>query len=349
VFLTQWMRYFEASTATAGGLAIRYARRTRNGRPSAGKKRRSPLSERGSFSPVQKNCFQQSREESVNFSAPQLIHVGCAIVPGMNQPSFTQHTEMVGHAGFRPVPVQGVTGRLPFTIKLANDIQPHWIAERIENTFQFNVLRSRMLEGSHRRVLIIPVMYVYSNIVVLMNLIQTALEKGISMDKRKGVSRRVFLTTAGAAAMLPAVTGTTRADTVSQDSTPTGSFEVVAEFYGPRPSGIVVTPDGLIFVGFPRHANNHKEATLAELKNGKLVPFPNAGMSLPSDVFPEQRLVSVHGMTLDSRGRIWAIDDGKLAGQPIAPGAAKIVGFDPSGGHRNRGFESAGHACPTAI
>lgn len=38
-----------------------------------------------------------------------------------------------------------------------------------------------------------------------------------------------------------------------------GSFEIVADFYGPGPSGVVVTDAGRIFVGFPRHAVNHKD------------------------------------------------------------------------------------------
>lgn len=109
-----------------------------------------------------------------------------------------------------------------------------------------------------------------------------------------------------------------------------GSFEIVAEFYGPGPSGIVVTENGRIFVGFPRHAINHKGATLAELVNGHLVPWPSAALSMPSDTSPAERLMSIHGMTQDTRGLIWAIDDGKLAGQPLQPGAAKIVCFDPA-------------------
>ncbi|WP_193562038.1 L-dopachrome tautomerase-related protein [Acetobacter sp. DmW_136] len=109
-----------------------------------------------------------------------------------------------------------------------------------------------------------------------------------------------------------------------------GSFEIVAEFYGPGPSGIVVTDNGRIFVGFPRHAINHKGATLAELVNGHLVPWPSAALSMPSDAPPAERLLSIHGMTQDTRGFIWAIDDGKLAGLPLQPGAAKIVCFDPA-------------------
>lgn len=88
-----------------------------------------------------------------------------------------------------------------------------------------------------------------------------------------------------------------------------GSFEIVAEFYGPGPSGIVVTDNGRVFVGFPRHAINHKGATLAELVNGHLVPWPSAALSMPSNAPPADRLLSIHGMTQDTRGFIWAIDD----------------------------------------
>ncbi|WP_176081311.1 SMP-30/gluconolactonase/LRE family protein [Paraburkholderia tropica] len=142
--------------------------------------------------------------------------------------------------------------------------------------------------------------------------------------------RDLFAATAGAAlaAALPA--SARAAGTVSGDSAPAGAFEIVAAFSGAGPSGIAVTPSGRVFVGFPRHADNHREATLAELRNGTLIPYPDAAMSLPSSRPPEQRLMSIHGMTTDSEGRLWAIDDGKLAGQPIAPGAAKVIGIDPA-------------------
>jgi sugar lactone lactonase YvrE len=116
-------------------------------------------------------------------------------------------------------------------------------------------------------------------------------------------------------------------------ATPAGSLEVVARFNGPGPSGIAVTPKGRVFVGFPRHAENHTGMTLGELVNGKLVPFPSTAMSLPSQAPVAQWLVSVHGMTTDSRGNLWVIDDGKRAGiDGIPDGAAKVVGFDPETG-----------------
>ncbi|GBQ67399.1 gluconolactonase [Ameyamaea chiangmaiensis NBRC 103196] len=118
--------------------------------------------------------------------------------------------------------------------------------------------------------------------------------------------------------------------TIDRGYGPIGDFEVVARFTGPGPSGIVVLPDQRMFVGFPRHANDHDGATLGELKDGRIVPYPDAAWSLPSDRAPAQRLISVHGMTMDRRGRLWLIDDGKRAGHPIPEGAAKVVGIDPA-------------------
>jgi len=128
--------------------------------------------------------------------------------------------------------------------------------------------------------------------------------KEISMNRREAL---VMLASSTAAAV--SIPEFARAGTVSGDTAPDGVLEIVAEFIWPGPSGIAVTPDGRTFVGFPRHADNHKEATLAELRGSELVPFPDRGMVLPSDLPPEQRLLSVHGMTIDSRGNLWVIDD----------------------------------------
>ncbi len=118
-------------------------------------------------------------------------------------------------------------------------------------------------------------------------------------------------------------------DTTDNGGATAGSVEVVARFDAPDPSGIAVTPDGRIFVGFPRHADDHSGPTLGELKAGKIIPYPDAQMSLPSDLPAADRLISVHGMTTDAQGRLWMIDDGKRVGHAIPPGAAKIVGIDP--------------------
>lgn len=111
-------------------------------------------------------------------------------------------------------------------------------------------------------------------------------------------------------------------------------LEVITRIMPPEPdmSGIAVTPDGRVFLGFPRHADNHSGCALAELKHGKLVPFPNREMTYPSDRPYSEWLDSPHSMTTDSTGNIWLIDDGKRAGMDNIPeGAAKVVGFSPDG------------------
>ena len=107
-----------------------------------------------------------------------------------------------------------------------------------------------------------------------------------------------------------------------------GVLEIVAEFMGPGPSGVAVASGDRIFVSFPRHADNHTGATLAEVVDGKLTPFPDPAMSMPSEVPPRDRILSAHGITFDTQGRLWVIDNGKLAGYPIADGGAKVLGFD---------------------
>lgn len=118
-------------------------------------------------------------------------------------------------------------------------------------------------------------------------------------------------------------------DTGDPSAIPAGSINVIGQFTDPGPSGVAVTPDKRIFISFPRHAQNHKDATLAEIIDGKRVPFPNKEMSLPSNLPLKDRLVSVHGIALDSKNNLWVIDDGKRAGiNGIPDGAAKVVGFN---------------------
>lgn len=106
--------------------------------------------------------------------------------------------------------------------------------------------------------------------------------------------------------------------------------QIVAKIFPPSPdmSGIVVTKDNRIFLGFPRHADNHNLPALAEYKNGELIPFPDNKITMKGED-TSKYLVSPHGMTLDKKGRLWVVDNGKLAGVPdIAYGAAKIMCFD---------------------
>lgn len=140
----------------------------------------------------------------------------------------------------------------------------------------------------------------------------------------------LFLTTicaAGcAAAQAPPI-----ADNTDPGFGASGQVEIVAAIPDPDPSGIAVI-GGHLFLSFPKHDGDHPGPVLGEWQNGRLVPFPDARMASATTGDPAGRLVSVHGITTDTRGRLWVIDDGKVQGHPIAPGGAKVVGFDPATG-----------------
>jgi len=109
------------------------------------------------------------------------------------------------------------------------------------------------------------------------------------------------------------------------------NFEVVARLSPPTPdlSGIAVSSDNRVFLGFPRHADNHQSYALAELVNGKPVPFPDTAYVYPSTKPYQDWLVSPHGLYMDKNNTLWVLDDGKRAGQKEIPeGAAKVVAID---------------------
>ncbi|CAM2936164.1 gluconolactonase [Komagataeibacter xylinus NBRC 15237] len=167
----------------------------------------------------------------------------------------------------------------------------------------------------------------------------------MTMHRRDLLFGAAFVAAAGAGTLARAAQPAQEAINHDHGAAPDGPFEIVARFDGPGPSGIAVT-GGRVFVGFPRHAVNHRGATLAELKNGRLYPYPDAATAMPSEHPPATRLMSIHGMTTDAKGRLWAIDDGKLAGQPLAPGAAKVIGIDPA---TNRIFANIVLTAPTLL
>ncbi len=101
----------------------------------------------------------------------------------------------------------------------------------------------------------------------------------------------------------------------------------------PDPSGIAVSSKDRVFLGFPRHADNHKEFALAELVGGKLIPFPNKEYVYPGNKNYKDWLVSPHGMYIDKNDILWVLDDGKRSGiKEIPVGAAKVVAIDINSG-----------------
>jgi sugar lactone lactonase YvrE len=108
-----------------------------------------------------------------------------------------------------------------------------------------------------------------------------------------------------------------------------GQLEVVATFNGPMPTGVTVANDGRIFVNFPRWGDNI-EYTVAEVKNGKTIPYPNAELNRYADGDDQaNKLVSVQSVVVDPSGnRLWILDTSSIAFGPVRPGGPKLIAVD---------------------
>lgn len=122
-----------------------------------------------------------------------------------------------------------------------------------------------------------------------------------------------------------------------------GKLELVHRFYGPMPTGVTVSQRGRIFVNFPRWGDD-VPFTVAEIKNGRAVPYPNRAFNqfatngsrgrvslANSEQAQRERathLVSVQSVVVDPADRLWLLDTGSIAFGPTAMGGPKLVGVD---------------------
>jgi len=100
-------------------------------------------------------------------------------------------------------------------------------------------------------------------------------------------------------------------------------IETVGKFDQLPPRGIAISRDGRIFLSFPR-GQKPADYTVAELKEGKTSPYPDAQLNRLDLVHPQQVLVSATSMAIDSKNRLWILDNGRV-GRTAVPGAAKIL------------------------
>lgn len=106
-----------------------------------------------------------------------------------------------------------------------------------------------------------------------------------------------------------------------------GRLEAVHRFYGAMPTGVTVSRSGRIFVNYPRWGDPVR-FTVAELRNGQEVPYPNAAMQPTSGTYDPKRLVSVQSVVVDPSDRLWILDTGSIKFGPTQPGGPKLVGVD---------------------
>jgi sugar lactone lactonase YvrE len=103
--------------------------------------------------------------------------------------------------------------------------------------------------------------------------------------------------------------------------------ETVAEFNGPMPTGVTVSRSGRIFVNFPRWGDP-VEYTVAEVKNGRTVAYPDPEINNFKEGTAEQKLVSVQSVVVDPQDRLWILDTAAPGFGPVLPGGPKMVGVD---------------------
>ncbi len=108
---------------------------------------------------------------------------------------------------------------------------------------------------------------------------------------------------------------------------PAGELQLVASFDGPMPTGVTVSHTGRVFVNFPRWEDK-VDFTVAELKDGKAVAFPDAEFNRGDLAHQDQSLVSVQSVVVDPKDRLWALDTGSINFGPVKPGGPKLVGID---------------------
>lgn len=108
-----------------------------------------------------------------------------------------------------------------------------------------------------------------------------------------------------------------------------GDIEPVVRFTGAMPTGVAVSHDGRIFVNFPRWGDK-VEHTVAEVRSGETVAYPNEAMNRPDRSRPAASFVSVQSVVVDPKNRLWALDTGRIKWAPAVEGGPKLVGIDLS-------------------
>ena len=131
-----------------------------------------------------------------------------------------------------------------------------------------------------------------------------------------------------AACATPAVN--TSPGTGQDDRTPLKPIPVAT--FASVPVGIAVSHQGRIFLAFSRAIDENQPYSLAELVDGKAIPFP-AGVLQDRGEPSAERLLSVQALTVDAQDRLWVLDTAKVGTASITVGAPQLLAIDLSTNH----------------
>lgn len=97
-------------------------------------------------------------------------------------------------------------------------------------------------------------------------------------------------------------------------------------------TGVAVSKDGRIFLNFPRWTED-SPVSVAELKGGRLVPYPDEGWNSwrnakQDEITPNDHFVCVQSVVADGHGNLWVLDPAAPALEQIVKGGPKLVQID---------------------
>jgi len=113
----------------------------------------------------------------------------------------------------------------------------------------------------------------------------------------------------------------------SAATTTIGKIETVATFNDAMLTGVTVAPNGRIFVNYPRWGDD-VPFTVAEVVDGKAVPYPNTEINRADSAHPADSLISVQSVVADAANRLWILDTAAPGFKPPIAGGAKMVAVD---------------------
>ncbi len=102
-------------------------------------------------------------------------------------------------------------------------------------------------------------------------------------------------------------------------------LEQVFAFRKQMPVGVAISSRGRKFISYPRW-EDPVSFTLAELKNGVEVPYPSGGAIQKGNLAgAATNMVSLQGLIIDARDRLWVLDTGTVNMKPVAPFTPKLI------------------------
>ena len=106
-----------------------------------------------------------------------------------------------------------------------------------------------------------------------------------------------------------------------------GNPQPAALCLGPMPTGVAISRSNRMFVNFPRWGDP-VEYTVAEVRDGKTVPFPNLAVNKLDKSKASDTFVSVQSVVVDDADRLWVLDTGSINFDPVVPGGPKLIAYD---------------------